>query len=367
MLKIDNTKIYKYIILIIISLGIVIFTYNNYFLYKSSILKITNIDTNTKINKENNEKYYTQTITGVVKNGKYKGKEYTLENYTSYSGVYDEQIHKHSELIVEISSDGEKVMGITSIKRDKYIVILLLIFLDSIIIVGNKKGLKTILSLFINILISAFTIFIYEKHFGKVNILLLFIPVSIFFIIFSLYATNGKDRKTFAAIASAIISLLLSFLLSFIMIKIYTSTIPYWFMDYIEAVRDYENLFFVNVLLGGLGAIMDISITMSSSLNELISKNDKITKEALIKSGKEISKDIVGTMISVMLFTIYTGIIPMALLAVRNNMPLSGILTTYGEVEMIRVLTSSISIVLAIPISLYISIYILKKGEDKND
>ena len=71
-------------------------------------------------------------------------------------------------------------------------------------------------------------------------------------------------------------------------------------------------------------------------------------------------------MINVMLFTIYSNIIPMGVLAVRNNISLATIISTFGEIEMIRVLTSSIAIVLAIPISFYISIYILKiKGGQK--
>ena len=48
----------------------------------------------------------------------------------------------------------------------------------------------------------------------------------------------------------------------------------------------------------------------------------------------------------------------MVFLAIKNNMSLINALNYYGEIELIIVLCSCISIVLAIPISLYISTYI---------
>ena len=162
-------------------------------------------------------------------------------------------------------------------------------------------------------------------------------------------------------------SLFVSFGFAFLVIKIHGRDVSIWTMNYIEYVRDYENYFYVCILLSGLGAIMDIAITISSSLNELIIKDPNIRRKALIKSGREISKDIVGTMSNVMLYTCFTPIIPLTFLAVKNNMPLIRAINYYGEIELIVVLCSCISIVLAIPISLYTSTFILKgKKEGKN-
>jgi uncharacterized membrane protein len=128
-----------------------------------------------------------------------------------------------------------------------------------------------------------------------------------------------------------------------------------------EAVYDYYNYLYVIILLSGLGAIMDISITIASSLNELILKNNKIDRTSLLKSGKEISKDIVGTMINVMLFTCYTSVIPTIILATRNNLPFINALNYYGSLELTIVLCTCLGIVLTIPISLMISVLILNK------
>ncbi len=348
------------ILIIIVSFIIIIFTYNDYFLYKTPIMKINNIKTDLENYGSNNEKYYNQTITGIIKNGKYKGLEITVKNVTSTSGVYDEKINYNSELFIKIVND---TYSITGVKRDKYIAWLIVIFVDLILFVAGRKGFKTLFSLFLNIVISALAIFVFQSNSERLNLLLLYIFVSIIFIIVSLFITNGKSKKTLSAIISSIVSLFVSFLLSFIIINIHGRDITIWTMNYIEYVRDYENYFYVCILLSGLGAIMDIAITISSSLNELIVKNPKISKKDLLKSGKEISKDVVGTMSSVMLYTCFTPTVPLIFLAVKNNMALATAINYYGEIELITVLCSCISIVLAIPISLYISIYLLKGGK----
>lgn len=348
---IDKIKL-KYVILVAISFIVIFFTFNNYFLYKTPILKIT------EIKEEKMDEQIIQNITGVIKNTELKGKTYSFINRTSKSGVYDEQIHKNSEIFVNIKDDE---ISLVNIKRDKYIVILLVLFIDLMLIIGKNKGLRTLISLGINVIISLIAINIYHNNINDLDILLLFIFVGILFIVSSLYITNGKSKKTLSAIISSIVSLFVSFLLSYVLIQIYGKSIPYWTMDYMELIRDYKKLFYVNILLSGLGAIMDISITMSSSLNELIEKNNKISTSSLIKSGKEISKDIIGTMTNVMLFTCFTSVIPICLLAFKNKLTISNIIGQFGQIEMIRVLTSSISIVLAVPISLYISIYVLRK------
>ena len=352
------------IILFVLSLGCIIFTYNDYFLYQTPIMRVTSIESKNITEDKYEEPLYVQNIKGTILNGEYKGKTYeTINSYTK-SLVMDDKLTKGSEVFVELSNDGSDLLGLHGIKRDKYLVILIVIFIDLIIIIAGRKGLKTLLSLIVNLGITAGSIILFMNNYTKMNLLLLYFIVSIIYIVVSLFITNGRSRKTLAAILSSIISLLITFGLSFILIKINESNLYIWNIDYIEAVYDYNNYLYVCVLLCGLGAIMDISITISSALNELIEKDKKIKKDALIKSGKEISKDIVGTMINVMLFTCYTSVIPTIVIATKNKIPFTNAMDFYGGLELMIVLCNCIGIVLTIPISLFISIWILNKKKE---
>lgn len=363
----DKKFFIKIFVLLFISVFSILFVYNDYFLYKRPILKVDKIVESVDDSETTNEKSITQEIYGTIKNGEYKDKKIKVINHTSTSGVYDEQIHNHSEIFVEINKDSNIAIGLNEVKRDKYIVILLVIFIDSIVIVSGKKGLKTLLSLLINVIVSLVSVFYFQKHVRTTNMFLLYSIVATIFIVTSLYIANGKHKKTLAAIVSSAVSLFVSFSLAFLIIKLYKNPIPYWTLEYIEAVHDYENFFYVTILLSGLGAIMDIAITISSSLSELISKDPSIKYKALKSSGNEISKDIIGTMINVMLFTCYTSIIPMCFLMMKNNIIIGEAIKRYGQVELIVVLTSCISIALAIPISLYTSMAILKPRKKRRN
>ena len=328
-------------------------------------MKVTKVVNKLDKIHSNNEEYYEQIITGIIMNGKYKGNIVKAENHYSKSLVYEDKIETNADLLVKLSKDGKKVSNIEGIKRDKYIVILLVIFIDLIILIAGKKGIKTLFSFFTNVIITILAIVLFKSNYKQINMLGLFIIVSIIFIILSLFITNGKSKKTLAAIISSIASLFLSFGLSFLLLKIYKNDLNIWSMEYIDAVQDYYNFFYVCILLCGLGAIMDISITISSSLNELIEKDPKIDRLNLIKSGKVISKDIVGTMINVMLFTCYTSVIPTVLVAIRNSLPLATALDFYASLELTIVLCNCVGIALTIPVSLYISILILNKNRKK--
>ena len=364
-----NKMYIKLIVLTLFSIICLLFVYNDYFLYKTPILRVISVENKLDEDSIYGEDYFIQTITGILMNGEYKGKEITAHNTYSTSMIYDDKIEKHSELFVELSEDNETAVNIRSIKRDKYLVILLVIFIDLLIIIAGDKGIKTLASLLFNVILTTSAILIFMFYYLNINMLLLYIFVSILYIVGSLYITNGKSKKTLAAIVSSITALIVSFGISYLLIKIHEKDIYIWIMDYIEAVHDYYNYLYVCILLCGLGAIMDISITISSSLNELIVKNSKIDKISLLKSGKEISKDIVGTMINVMLFTCYTSIIPTVILAMRNGMNLANALSFYGGLELTIVLCTCIGIVLTIPISLYVSLLILsnRKGKENNE
>lgn len=99
------------------------------------------------------------------------------------------------------------------------------------------------------------------------------------------------------------------------------------------------------LMIGGLGAIMDIAITISSSISELIEKNKQITVSSLKKSGKEIGKDIFSTMINVLFFTYLCSGLPNFVLAIRNGFTLINYIVTYSSLELMRFLVSSIGII----------------------
>ena len=350
-----NKKRIILIILILLSIISMIFIYNDDFIYKNKILKITKIE-NIKEEISTNdlgikEKYITKKITGIITNTKDKGKKETIEYEESTSSVVTDKYKINDKVFI---SDK----NITGLKRDFYICLMLIIFILSLFIVGEINGILSISSVIINSIIFYIGLLLYFKG---INLLFLCVIESIIFSIISIYIAGGINKKTNAAIISTIITSLFALLLTIIVVK-FTNYKGINFNELSFLTVPLEHIIIPELFIGILGACMDVSMTISSSIKELIDKNPKINKRSLIKSSKEIGKDIMSTMSNVLFFTYICSELPLFILALRNGFSFTNFISTNFSLEISRFLVGSIGIILAIPVSTYVSIKLFKRS-----
>lgn len=367
-IKEKRKRIISICAVIFLLMAAMVFTYNNYFLYKEDVVKITAVKNEEVYEKEGLngevEKYYNQEITAIIKSGEYKGKSITLNNTCSYSGVKDEGYKKGNYLFVSLSGSEDKLSAnILSVKRDMYVMVLICVFILGIVIFAGKKGVLSIISIIMNIII--FTYALNEYVNGK-GILKLCNLMIILFTMISLILASGINKQTVCAIISTLISVALIFIIYKITKENFEQP-EYMMMEYITNPEHLDHIFMAGVLIGGLGAIMDVAISISVAVNELINKDKNISVKNLISSVKEIGYDIMGTMINVLFFTYMCGTIPMLILKIKNGYKFLSIIKFQIPFEIIRFLVGAIGIVVTIPISGFIAITILKKRRRVND
>lgn len=367
-IKEKRKRIISICAVIFLLMAAMVFTYNNYFLYKEDVVKITAVKNEEVYEKEGLngevEKYYNQEITAIIKSGEYKGKSITLNNTCSYSGVKDEGYKKGNYLFVSLSGSEDRLSAnILSVKRDMYVMVLICVFILGIVIFAGKKGVLSIISIIMNIII--FTYALNEYVNGK-DILKLCNLMIILFTMISLILASGINKQTVCAIISTLISVALIFIIYKITKENFEQP-EYMMMEYITNPEHLDHIFMAGVLIGGLGAIMDVAISISVAVNELINKDKNISVKNLISSVKEIGYDIMGTMINVLFFTYMCGTIPMLILKIKNGYKFLSIIKFQIPFEIIRFLVGAIGIVVTIPISGFIAITILKKRRQVND
>lgn len=367
-IKEKRKRIISICAVIFLLMAAMFFTYNNYFLYKEDVVKITAVKNEEVYEKEGLngevEKYYNQEITAIIKSGEYKGKSITLNNTCSYSGVKDEGYKKGNYLFVSLSGSEDKLSAnILSVKRDMYVMVLICVSILGIVIFAGKKGVLSIISIIMNIII--FTYALNEYVNGK-DILKLCNLMIILFTMISLILASGINKQTVCAIISTLISVALIFIIYKITKENFEQP-EYMMMEYITNPEHLDHIFMAGVLIGGLGAIMDVAISISVAVNELINKDKNISVKNLISSVKEIGYDIMGTMINVLFFTYMCGTIPMLILKIKNGYKFLSIIKFQIPFEIIRFLVGAIGIVVTIPISGFIAITILKKRRQVND
>ena len=299
-----------------------------------------------------------------MKNGKFKGEIVTLKNTYSSSMLKDEKYKKGDDLFVSIREDNGNFTGsISGVKRDKFIVLLIEIFIFTIVSIAGKFGVYTLATLIVNI--SAFIYFIKLYILGR-DFVLINLLMIIFFSTVTLLLLGGFSRKNVGAIISTLITTSLIYVLYKLIIEL-TGDLHYELMDYISGPNDIENIFLSGVIIGCLGAVMDVSITINSAVNEIVNSKSSVTLKQLVKSIREIGHDIMGTMINVLMFSYIGGSLTIVILKIINGYNLARMIQFDISFEIIRFLIGSIGIVAAVPISALVAVLFFRKGMKKDD
>lgn len=358
----------KLLTIILLAAAAVLFAMNDYFLYERPVGTITGVENQyleTKTgfdgNHEYQERYYLQKLTITLRNGERKGDILYAENRFAESGVYDTEYEEGDDVFVEnirAAEDGPAALtgDITGTKRDYYVVFAAALMFGFFVAIGGKEGVLTVLSLILNIAAFYFVLHLYLQ--GR-NILLMTIPMAIFFTAMLLLFMYGRNRKTLISFIAVMISAGATTLLALVVLLL-APDIDYDFMDYL--MQPYEQIdanyiFLSEILIGCMGAIMDIVVTIVMTVDQITAHNPDVSSRALIRSCKNVGDDVVGTMIGVMFFSNIAAAIPFIMLSLRNGIAFSTILRYHSFFELARFLTGSIGIVIAIPISAAVAVY----------
>ncbi len=360
-------QLFLYTILALCFVTSVIFVNHNYSFYDRPIAEV--IKTNLEDTKEmsdlhdNKDHLFTQQIIAEIKNGEEKGQLIHLTNEYSSSKAYDQEYHVGSEVFVSIDTSTKETKELTGdikdVKRDKYVLIVAWIFIFILLLVGKKQGLFSIISLVVNALLLSYALDVYLHNPDKSLLVICSISVILFTVI-SLLLVNGFNEKTYAAIVATLLGTFISLLITYLVISL-TSGKGLHYEEIQFITRPYKMVFMAGLFIGSLGAVMDVAITMSSSIFSLYEKNNNISVKALKNSGMEIGKDIMGTMTNILFFAYISGSIPMLILYFKNASPLGFTLSMNLSLELARALAGGIGIVLTIPIGLYISIFFVNR------
>lgn len=373
LLHIDEKKkkwLCSLLLFIVITAVIFFLVKNDYGLYQATIGKVTAVeDTHVKTRTgfdgthEYEEKYYEQTITAKLMNGAFKGKTVKMTNTYAESTVYDTKYKAGDDVFAESlessSNDGPLIGKVAGIKRDHYVVLVLTLLFGLFLLIDGKKGTLTIFSLVLNMIVFYYMLVLYNHG---TNILALSIPMVIFFTAMLLFFMHGISEKTLLSFVATMITVAVTTAIAAIVMKF--SEIDYTFMDYLQQPFDPVDagyIFLSELLIGCLGAIMDVVVTVIMTVNQMISHTPDLNSKTLIKSCRNVGDDVVGTMINIMFFTNIAASLPFFILSMRNGIAVLTILKYHVFFELARFLVGSIGVVLSIPISGFLAAYYYKQ------
>ncbi|MCU7558276.1 YibE/F family protein [Macrococcus capreoli] len=231
--------------------------------------------------------------------------------------------------------------------------------------VGRKQGIKAFSGLFVNILLlGLFVILIILK----INIILLAILFCIIMALFNIFVMNGYTRVSIITIIATSITFILSLIIVYG--AVIFSGIQGFAMEEGDEIATYHLNIGINfvhlslfiILVSTLGAIIDLTISVSSSMEEIYINQPTISNKQLFKSGMNVARDILGTTINTLFFAYLGSYLTLLIWFSKLNYSFGDIINSKVlSSELMTLLCAGIAVTLAIPVTSFTTLNILKR------
>lgn len=288
-----------------------------------------------------------QQIQGIVRNGEEAGVLRTVTTQYTPNGAIHPLYQTRQQLLLQKEGDGWQVQAQ---KRDGYLFFFLALFLMAVVAIGGKKGLRALLSIFVN---TGLLLLFLWFHKGNSSFSLVFLMIV--FTIVSLVLTMGisygfrtiDSRKIIASLASVLLAF---FLCRFAMDLLQDHGLRYEEMSFLT--RPYRSVYLGSLLIGAIGASMDNIVMLIASLDEIQRINPQTSRKERLAIGRSIAQDTTSSMINVLLFAYLSGSMPALLFYLANGWLLSQALPMHLSLEIVRTLCGGFALVLSVPLTL---------------
>ena len=340
----------------------------DYIIFKANVLEIEYDDTAEKrdVSLEADIRY--QHLKIEILDGSHKGETMTIRHTIEriMPGYYIFKVG--DKLLVRATEDNGKIetVKIQEKVRDTQVYLIVGLFVALLLIIGGIKGLKTLVSLVIAVTMIFFG---YIPLIIKgVNPILASLGISIPVVIITLIIISGKNIKTLVAIIGTSLGVIISGILAFIFGNLAhltgladDSSIS---LAYIPQFRnlDYKGILFGTILIGAIGAIMDVAISIASALYEINDLDKNISKKNMIISGMNIGKDMMGSMSNTLILAYVGTTLHLIILFIVYKIRFVEIINLDSiATEIIRAMAGSIGLIITIPVTVVIGTAIYKK------
>lgn len=260
------------------------------------------------------------------------------------------------------STDGNIDYYITDLVRTGYLFWLTLLFSVVIVIIGKKKGVKSLISLAVSFFI--ILKFIVPQIIKGTSPLTVGVLGALIILAIIIYLTEGWDRKSHISVISVFFSLLVTFLLSWIFTNLTRLTglaqeEATFLLGANNGNMDFRGLLLTGILIGAVGVLDDVIVGQVESVRQIKKANPNLTNSQVFKSAYEVGNTHLGAIVNTLFLTYAGASLPLLLLFYMN--PTGAVSFTHvinNEIvatEIVRTLVGSIGVALSMPISTFLA------------
>ena len=332
----------------------------------------------TKIIKDNlaedGSRYGTQKVLVKMTTGTYKGKEKQAINPSGT--LFGADCKVGARIIVIVNKSGTNA-GFTVYSQDRTMAIygFVLIFAAVVCAIGGKKGVYAILSL-----VFAFACIIgimFPMMYRGISPIVLTIIVAVLTTIVTLGLLGGYSSKTVSAILGTAIGVVIAAVAAMAFGK--AAGITGYNVSDIEALNyvgqntkiKIGELLFAGIIISALGAVMDVGMSIASTIQEIyetegesgrrrLYETDKtLSMKRLFVSGINVGRDMMGTMTNTLIFAYVGGAMTTLVINYAYDLSYRQLANSYViGIEIMQGLSGSLGVVLTVPITALIASFL---------
>jgi len=335
-------------------------------IFKARVIKVLE---ERKINRDDDSTAIQQNLLLEGLSGRLKGREVTSLGIGDFDVVSVGAYRAGDTVYVDpiIDQDGEERYFVTDYVRSGWLYLLAFIFILATIIIGGRKGLKSLLSLALSFIVIIFLII--PQLLAGANPLMVAALGSLSIMVIIIYVTDGFDRKSHLAVLAVFISLILTLLLAYLFTWLtrlsgFSTEEATLLIGTSAGSVNFQGLLLAGILIGAVGVLDDIILGQIEAVAQIKKANSSLSAAEVFKMGIKVGRTHLGAIVNT-LFLTYAGVsLPLLMLFYLNP---SGPIDVFHVInndiiatEIVRTLVGSIGLMLSMPLATYLANRLLK-------
>lgn len=251
----------------------------------------------------------------------------------------------------------------TDIKRGNALAIMGLLYVIIVVAVAGRRGFLALLGLAASTLVIVFFI-LPALMAGKPPMLVTLAGVGAIMFL-SVYLAHGITIRTTTALVGTLLGLMVTVLLAYAGTRAAglsgASDEDALILGTQLPALALPSLFICGIVVAGLGALNDVTITQASAVWELDEADPQMPRRKLFSRAMRIGRDHIASTVYTLAFAYVGTALPTLILAMLSQRPFLELLTVSQIAEeIVRTLVASIGLVLAIPATTAVGTFLVK-------
>lgn len=308
---------------------------------------------------EDGNRYGSQTVVVRMRSGAYTGEEFEAN---SPSGtLFGADCTVGMKVIVIFSDSGDSQL-VTVYSQDRSLAIpgFVLFFALIVCLIGGRRGVMAIASLAFTFLSVLYILFpLIYRGASPIGVTIL---VAMLVTLVTLGLLGGFTKKTAAAVCGTTLGVAIAGL-SALAFGAAAGITGYNVSDIetLNYVGQYTNirigqLLFAGIILSSLGAVMDVGMSIASTIQEIHEQAPTLSPRQLFLSGIHVGRDMMGTMTNTLILAYVGSALSTLLIDYAYDLSVNQLLNSYViGIEIMQGLSGSLGVVLTVPLTAFLA------------